>query len=228
MSDAEFVDEAGELLSRIERLHGNERIAAACRGSANPAALRWLVEALELGPGRIVADLGAGLGGPAEWIRSVAGCRVVAADPSPTAVAGARRLFGLDSVQSTAASAPFVDGTFDAVLLLGVLSVVDARAAVLREASRIGGSVGVLDYCSASSETSCVGGSRFPTPTDVTAELSSMWGQVRSVRIDEPTPPSWSRAADRAHAGIPTPRSERDVIEAIEAGRLVAHAFVGR
>ena len=228
MSDAEFVDEAEELVHRVARLEGDDRIAAACRGSANPAALRWLAEQLELSRGRLVADLGAGLGGPAAWMRSHRQCHVVASDPSPTATAGAHELFGLAAVQATAGSAPFVTGTFDAVLLLGVLSVVDDRASVVREARRIGRAVGILDYCSASTEPVRVGGSRFTTADELTAETRSAWTEVRVMRITEPSPASWVRAAEHAQAGVRRPSSEVEVVDAIEAGRLVAYALVGR
>jgi SAM-dependent methyltransferase len=161
-------------------------------------------------------------------MRSQIGCRVIAADPSPAAVSGTCRLFGLPAVRATAASAPFADDAFDAVLLLGVLSVVDDRTSVIREARRIGRAVGVLDYCSTSTETLCVGGSRFPSPEALTAEVASTWPEVIVRRVDEPTPPAWDRAGERAHAGVARPRSERDVVDAIESGRLVPHALVGR
>lgn len=228
MSDPEFEDEARELLCRIGRLHGEDRIAASCRGSANPAALGWLADTLALSSGDRVVDLGAGLGGPAAWMRSYIGCSVIASDPSPAAVAGAHQLFGLVTVQATAASTPFAVDGFDAVMLLGVLSVVDDRTSVVREARRVGRRVGVLDYCSASTETLCVGGSRFPSIDELTSELASAWDQVSVMRVDGPTPASWDRAAERAHDGVPQPSSEREVVDAIEAGRLVAHALVGR
>ena len=227
MSDTEFVDEAAELVRRIARLQGEDRVAAACRGSANPVALRWLAEQLDISHDAVVADLGAGLGGPAAWMRAHLGCSVVASDPSPTAAAGAHELFGLMTVQATAAATPFVSGGFGAVLLLGVLSVVDDRAAVMCEARRIGRSVGILDYCSASAETAHVGGSRFPTADELAAEMESAWGRIRVTRVDEPSPASWVEAAERAHAGVPRPSSEVDVVDAIESGRLVAHAMVG-
>lgn len=228
MSDVEFDDEAGALIEPIGRLQADDRIAAACRGSANPLALRWLAETLQLSEADVVADVGAGLGGPAAWMRSHVGCGVVAADPSQAAVGGARRLFGLMAVQATAASAPFLGDGFDAVLLLGVLSVVDDRAAVIREARRIGRRVGVLDYCSTNADTVRAGGSRFPPAQVLAADLASVWADVRVKRVDEPAPAAWTRAAEQAHAGVPRPKSERDVADAIEAGRLLPYALVGR
>ena len=88
-------------------------------------------------------------------------------------------------------------------MLLGVLSVVDDRTSVVREARRLGRLVGVLDYCSASAETLCVAGSRFPSVDELTAEMASAWEQVSVMRVDEPTPAPWDRAAERAHDGVP-------------------------
>lgn len=226
-ADAEFVDEAAELVERIAGMGGTERIAAACRGSANPAALRWLADALALAADHRVVDLGGGLGGPAAWLRNEVGCEVIAADPSPPAAAAVTRLFGLPSVQATAASAPFADGAFDVALLLGVVSVVDDRLAVIREARRVGARVGVLDYCSTTGSTLTAGGSDFPSAEQLAAELGAVWERVESVRVDAPTPDDWARAAERAQAGVPEPPSEREVAAAIEAGRLELFAFAG-
>ena len=130
VSEAEFEDQAGELVERIELLDGEERIAAACRGSANPAALQWIADTLSISSEHTVADLGAGLGGPAGWLRQQAGCDVIASDPSWPALDGARRLFGLRAIQATADASPFGDDSRDVVLLLGVLSVERAFASI--------------------------------------------------------------------------------------------------
>ncbi len=225
--DAEFDDEAGELADRIVHFDGEDRIAAACRGSANPAALAWLAETLQLTGDENVADLGAGLGGPAAWMRTHIGCDVIASDPSSAASHGARRLFGLTAVRAEAGNAPFVRDAFDAVLLLGVLSVVDERGPVLREALRIGRRVGVLDYCSATATTLDVGGSRFASADTLANDVAAVYRQVRMRHIDEPAPASWGRAVERAHAGVAQPDSERDVVDAVETGRLVLYALVG-
>lgn len=226
-NDAEFVEEAAALVARIAAMRGEDRIAAACRGSANPAALRWLVDTLGLTRDHRLADLGAGLGGPAAWVRAMVGCEVVAADPSPAATAGALRLFGPPAVQAGAAAAPFADDAFEAVLLLGVLPVLDDRLAAVREARRVGRRVGVLDYCSTTGAAVAAGGSSFVTADQLTAEIGGAWEHVSAVRVDTPTPDAWARAAERAQAGVPEPPSEREVAEAIESGRLALYALVG-
>lgn len=228
VSEAEFEDQAGELVGRIELLDGEERIAAACRGSANLAALQWMADTLAVSSDHTVADLGAGLGGPAAWLRERVGCDVIASDPSWPAVDGARRLFGLRATQATAGASPFGDDSCDVVLLLGVLSVVDDRCAVLREAHRIGHCIAVLDYCATSKDELRVGGSRFPSVDVLAAEIGSIWRGLHVARVDGPIPDSWRRAAERVQAGVPKPRTEREVVEAIESGRLAPHALVAR
>ena len=228
MSDPEFGDEAGRLAARIAQMDGEDRIAAACRGSANPAALRWLCEWAGLSAQHRVADVGAGLGGPAAWLRDTVGCTVVAGDPSPESIAGARDLFALDVVRADASASPFADGAFAAVWLLGVLSVVDDRSAALIEARRIGTTLGVLDYCSMTGREQHVGGSRFPTVDQLVTEVGDRWSHLEWAMADQPAPESWTRAADRAQAGVPRPASERAVAEAIEAGDLVPHVLAAR
>lgn len=131
------------------------------------------------------------------------------------------------TVQATAASTPFAVDGFDAVMLLGVLSVVDDRTSVVREARRLGRLVGVLDYCSASSETLCVAGSRFPSVDELTAEMASAWEQVSVMRVTNrlrlrgiglPNVPT-TVFRSRAVSSRSSTRSRR---------RLVAHALVGR
>ena len=63
--EAEF-DTAAEWTARVAADLGPEYyIAAACRGSGQPAVLDWLLERLGPRPGQLMIDVGAGLGGPA-------------------------------------------------------------------------------------------------------------------------------------------------------------------
>ena len=64
MSHVEFDQQALLIADQIPSLPEADRIAAACRGSGNPAALSWLAEGLRLDGSTTVIDLGAGLGGP--------------------------------------------------------------------------------------------------------------------------------------------------------------------
>lgn len=229
MIDVEFNAEASTLADRIAALDIDDRIAAACRGSANPAALAWLAEELSIGPTSLVGDLGAGLGGPATWLNRRWQCPIVAVDPSPGAVAGARSLFGLDVVQAAADQLPFPDAVFDIGLLLGVVSVVDGLDAVLREAGRVARRLGLLDYCSTSPATLDAGGSTFRTPQGLVEALGAGgWDVDQIVSIDVPTPTPWARAADAAQNGVDMPSSEQEVAEAIESGLLVPRMVTAR
>jgi hypothetical protein len=95
MSDTEFGEQAASIAAQIPELPSEDRIAAACRGSGNPVALAWLAENLQLNESATVVDLGAGLGGPAEWMRARYQCTVIAVEPEPQAAAAGSSLFAL-------------------------------------------------------------------------------------------------------------------------------------
>ena len=145
MSDTEFGEHAAAIADRIRMLAPDDRIAAACRGSGNPGALAWLAESLRLGNTTAVVDLGAGLGGPAAWMRSRYGCTVVAVEPATPAARAAASLFELPTVVAPANQAPFAADSFDAALLIGVVSVTPSPGNFLAEASRIARELGLLD-----------------------------------------------------------------------------------
>jgi SAM-dependent methyltransferase len=132
-------------------LRGEELMAGASTGVGYPLALEPIVSDLQVGPGRRALDLGAGLGGVAHWIASSTGADVTAVEPEQAAVAGARRLFpGLAFVQADATMLPFAGGQFDAVTLLGVVSLVAELRPLIDEVARVlrpGGRVGLSDLC---------------------------------------------------------------------------------
>src|SRR5262249_51643039 len=103
-----------------------------------------------------VLDICAGLGGPARFLASRRGCRVVGIELNPSRAAGMRRLtrrVGLQrvvlSVRGDATALPFRGGRFDAcVSQEGLLHVAD-KAAVLAEARRVlvaGGRLAFSDW----------------------------------------------------------------------------------
>lgn len=209
------------MTDRIMSMPINSRVAAACRGSANPAALAWLAEALEIGPHVAVGDFGAGIGGPAAWLARHWRCDVVAVDPAPGSVQGAHALFEVPVVQAAAQHLPFKLDAFDVGLLLGVISVVDEPGAVLREVRRVAGRLGVLDYCSSTTAAAHAGGSTFPTPaTLIDLCHAHGWSVSDGLTIDLLTPPPWKAATETAQRGVVVPDAEREVVTAIEAGAL--------
>ena len=221
MTDAEYDIEAAAVTDRIMSMPANSRVAAACRGSANPAALAWLSEALDIGPDVRVGDFGAGIGGPAAWLARHWRCDVVAVDPAPGSVRGARALFEVPVVQAAAQHLPFRLDAFDVGLLLGVISVVEEPGAVLREVGRVASRLGVLDYCSSRSVAVHAGGSTFPTPDALIGMCQAHgWSVSDGLTIDVLAPPLWTAAAETAQRGVVVPEAEREVIAAIESGAL--------
>jgi ubiquinone/menaquinone biosynthesis C-methylase UbiE len=225
MSDDEFDRQAAAIAEQIPKLPDIDRIAAACRGSANPAALAWLAENLTLQTGTTVVDLGLGLGGPAAWFADRYGCDVVGLDPMEGAARGARDLFGLTVVRADSAGLPFRSDAFDVSLLLGVVSVVARPDAVLAEAARVSRRLGVLDYCSTRGSDLSVGGSHFPTPDALASAVEAAgWTLRQATSVSTPPPESWSHAADEID--VPVEPDEAEVGRAIEAGDLVPHLLV--
>ena len=132
-------------------LRGEELMAGASTGVGYPIALDPIISGLRLGPRCRALDLGAGLGGVSQWIAWSTGADVVALEPEWSAAAGARRLFpGISVVQAEAVVSPFSAGSFDAVTLLGVVSLVDDLPPLISEVVRLlrpGGRVGLSDLC---------------------------------------------------------------------------------
>jgi ubiquinone/menaquinone biosynthesis C-methylase UbiE len=147
--DSEFDTVAGWTEEAVGELGPDYAVIAACRGSAHPAALGWLAEQLGLRSQTRLLDSGGGIGGPAAWWAQNFGAHAVVTDPMPSAMGAAHRLFGLPTAIATSQQLPCRDASFDAAALLGVLSVTDDKAGVIREKRRIlrpGGRLGLLVY----------------------------------------------------------------------------------
>lgn len=218
MSDDEFGEQAAHIVAQIADLTMDEQIAAACRGSGNPAALAWIAENLRLGPASVVVDLGAGLGGPSAWMRARYGCTVIAVEPEAPAAHAARSIFGLPTVVSGADAAPFGDDTFDSALLLGVVSVVDDAGSALAEARRIAGSLGLIDYCATGREVVPAGGSTFRTADQLRELVDRSWRITQFAPVGVDPPDTWADAADEVESE-PDP-NEAEVVAAIEGGLI--------
>ncbi|MGD9705810.1 MAG: class I SAM-dependent methyltransferase [Acidimicrobiia bacterium] len=229
MSEAEFDRTAASIAAELDGAALDQRVAAACRGSGNPAALAWLAEGLGLNEHSRAIDLGAGLGGPAAWISRRYGCTVIALEPAGGAATGADALFDLCVVRGEAAHAPFRDDSFEVALLLGVISVVDDAAAVLREARRVGARLGLLDYCSTNTAPVRAGGSEFRSSAALEAIVESAgWVVEQAVDLTLPAPASWDEAADAIDPDIDAEASasEAEVVAAIEAGIIAPRMLI--
>ncbi len=106
--------------------------------------LRMVAGALDLCPGRVLADLGCGHGGPGLWAAQQTGATLTGIDLSPAGIELARRRaaqLGLDARARftagdlTATGLP--DASCDAVMSLDVLPFVPGKAAAVREVARI-------------------------------------------------------------------------------------------
>lgn len=103
-----------------------------------------------------VLDLCAGLGGPARFLASRRGCRVVGIELNAGRAAGMARLTGLVQldaqvmvVRGDATALPFAEGRFDACVSQEALLHITDKAAVLAEARRVlvpGGRLAFTDW----------------------------------------------------------------------------------
>jgi SAM-dependent methyltransferase len=153
--EAEFGTVAEWTAEVASQLGPDHAIPAACRGSGQPAALDWLLAGLDLAPGALLVDVGAGLGGPDAFAAAKAGLRPLLLEPEHAACRAAARLFSLPVIRSDATALPLADGRADVAWSLGVLCTLpgrDAQLAMLRELRRIvrpGGLMGLLVYVAA-------------------------------------------------------------------------------
>jgi SAM-dependent methyltransferase len=106
--------------------------------------LQRVISTLDLRPGRVLADLGCGHGGPGLWAAQQTGATLIGIDLSPAGVELARRRaaqLGLDRRASFAtgdlAATGLPDASCDVVMSLDVLLFVPDKAAAVREVARI-------------------------------------------------------------------------------------------
>jgi SAM-dependent methyltransferase len=225
VSDGEFDVQASAIAVELLDLPSEAQIAAACRGSGNPAALAWLGVHLRVNPGTSFVDIGAGLGGPAAWLVARYHCRVIALDPAAGAACAAASLFMLPVMLARADSLPVRSDAFDVALLLGVVSVVSDAVDVLGEAHRVGRRLGLLDYCATRRGQVEAGGSRFVSSEALTGLVTRAgWVVDRIDAVPVPAPQSWLDAADSVDVEVEP--SEAEVIAAIAEGAIAPFMLV--
>jgi ubiquinone/menaquinone biosynthesis C-methylase UbiE len=202
--EAEFDTVAVWTEQVVADLGSEYAIPAACRGSGDPSWLAWLADALGVQSGERFLDDGAGLGGPAAWLREHRGAVPVLAEPMLGAAAGALRLFGMPTVAAWSQALPFADDSFDVGWLLGVLCTTTDKRDLLNELHRVltpGGRLGLLVLVQVVDElVDPPEGNDFPTPDSLAADLRAagfeVTGQVKTSELPEPEE-QWQQRVQR-------------------------------
>lgn len=183
-------------------------IPAGCRGSGSPAALDWLAAGLELAAGDALLDAGAGVGGPAAYLRRSGEVRPYLTDPMLGACVSASRLFAVPAVVGSVEQLPFADRAFGRAWCLGVLSTIEDKASALAQLRRVltaDGRLGLLTYLRTGELPYQPEGNFFATRTELTELLASAGFEVTSeiALAVLPDPPSqWQRQQDEVDAAI--------------------------
>jgi SAM-dependent methyltransferase len=183
-------------------------LPAGCRGSGRPAALRWLLDRLEITATDRMLDCGAGVGGPADFAAQETGVRPVLSEPQAGACRAARRLFGLPIVQA-GSELPFAAGSFDVVWSLGVLCTVDDQPLLLRELHRVlapGGRLGLLVFVAQHPPLSTQpAGNNFPTDDGLRDLLAGTGFRLQNSASEgdfTALPTHWQERADAVDAEL--------------------------
>jgi len=188
-------------------------LPAACRGSGSPAALRWLVDNLEITRTDRMLDCGAGVGGPAAFAAEQVGVRPILTDVQAGACRAARELFGFEVLQA-GSELPLRSGAFDVAWSLGVLCTVPDHGRLLAELRRVltdDGRLGLLIYTAAGPLSRQPQGNNFPV-LDALPRLLDAAG----LRIDAQAmtgdlgaaPADWTASSDAVDAELKRRHSE--------------------
>ncbi len=189
-------------------LTGIELVAAISPGPAFPTTLHALAEHVPHRPGTTIVDLGAGMGGASAWLSAVTGAAIICIEPADGSRRAAQRLFpGLDVRRGTATDSGLPSACADAVVALGVTSLLDDLAGLFAEASRLlrpGGFVGVADMFLATGDVERDGTNTLRSlPATIAAAAAAGLEAVVIGCADDAEPAAeWSAAADRLRAAV--------------------------
>lgn len=200
----EFDSVAAWTAEAVRELGPDHALPAACRGSGTPAALDWLSDQIQLAAGVRLLDVGAGVGGPAEYARRTRAVSPFLVDPMGGACRAASQLFHHPVAVANGSTLPFQDHTFDAAWSLGVLCTVTDKAAHLAELARVvapGGGVGLVVFeRSTDQPLDQPNGNHFPTHDELADLLGCTGLEVQgTAQLDEfgSPPVDWQAAVAR-------------------------------
>jgi SAM-dependent methyltransferase len=201
--EAEF-DTVAEWTAQVAvELGPDYHVPAGCRGSGSPAALDWLIEGMGLGPGALLLDCGAGVGGPAAYAARSRLVLPVLVEPQAGACRAAKRLFGYTVLRAEGSALPIVDSSFDAAWSLGVLCTMPDQLALLaelRRAVRPEGRIGLLAFVAHRDiRGNQLEGNHFPTSSGLLelVEKSSLHVEQQGTTVDLPAiPKTWNERAE--------------------------------
>lgn len=222
----------------VAELGPGHAVPAACRGSASPAGLDWLVRACGLRDKTRLADVGGGVGGPAAYARASAGSVPVVVDPMPDACAAATGMFGLPAVVGDGERLPLATGSVPACWCLGVLCTVEDKMALLGELHRVlapGGALGLLVFTADTERPpGAPDGNHFPTVARTRTLLAGSGFDLvreRATGTLPPAPATWrdkiarvDAVLARAHGDDPRFAAAGD--QSARIGRLIADGTV--
>lgn len=202
--DAEFDTVAEWTAEAAQRLGDEFILPAACRGSGSPAALDWLIDALDLQGDDVLVDSGAGVGGPAAYAVQSRRVRALLVEPEAGACRAAATLFGFPVVQASGSALPVADHAVDAAWSLGVLCTMEDQIGLLTELRRVvrpPGRVGLLVYVATRelSADEVPEGNHFPTDASLKRLFDesgfAVVARERAAELDDP-PPEWDQRVD--------------------------------
>jgi ubiquinone/menaquinone biosynthesis C-methylase UbiE len=181
------------------RLRGAERCGAASPGPGYPQLLGTVISGLDESPPGPWVDLGGGLGGVADWLQRHTRRDVIAFEPNPGSIDGARRLFPLLTlVRASAERVPLARGSVSGVVVSGVASLFGSLDVLVGEVARVlcsGGIFAATDLWSSSSRTVTAPPNTFWSIEDATAVARRHGFERIDVAISSTSIGWWSNAA---------------------------------
>lgn len=214
---------------------GLDPVPAVSRGTGRPALLELAAAPLEAGPGKMVLDLGCGLGGPAAWLARTTGAEVVGVDVMMQSVVGLRRLVpGLHAAVASMRALPIADGSCDGAWSLGVLEMVADKPTAIREVWRVlrpGGRFVIYDFVLIGASPAHIPqADRFSAPDDTVSDLEQAGFAIHESAALPPlsaTPPEWVAARDAVRNEVRRRYGHDDRFKVVEQELEAFRALVG-